>query len=146
MIGTSFPRGSWTPACAGVTEEDARLSSFPRKRTAVRAIECSRRVGTANQTTVVMPGLVPGIHAFRLRGWCVLRRVDGRNKSGHDSFRLYAYQPSTVFELARLSPDSPARKREPRVFELLPWVPAFAGTTTRELMQLGCTPLRWGDE
>ena len=34
-----------------------------------------------NHCISVMPGLVPGIHAFRLRG---SQDVDGRNKRGHD--------------------------------------------------------------
>jgi hypothetical protein len=36
-----------------------------------------------SMSSVVMPGLVPGIHDFVL--WHVFRKdVDGRNKSGHD--------------------------------------------------------------
>jgi hypothetical protein len=44
----------------------------------------SRASGVSNHD-FVMPGLVPGIHVFRVD---VSEDVDGRNKSGHDGARV----------------------------------------------------------
>ena len=62
----------------------------------------------------VMAGLVPAIHAWQ---WCSKKDVDGRNKSGHDTFKhpwrcprgggthnLWQSSPSGMTELELLNP------------------------------------------
>jgi len=49
---------------------------------------------------IVMPGLVPGIHAEppaqRVRGCTEPLGVDGRDKPGHDAFLSRIYDPTTI--------------------------------------------------
>src|SRR6266852_5274981 len=87
--------------------------SPPLSRRAVRGTETGCTIDVPSQPKVVMPGLVPGIHACPGHGWNRSWHVDGRIKSGHDGSRLYAHQSTTGSEPTRFSPDSPATKGGP---------------------------------
>src|SRR4051812_12156559 len=50
------------------------------RRTAASAAFCVTRWDCYQRREVVMPGLVPGIHVFRVTA----KLVDGRDKPGHD--------------------------------------------------------------
>ena len=111
------------------------ISSSPRKRRAVRGnylCNDNWRGAHRNRSEVVLRGLDPRIHVFvsgaRRRGWPGQARP--RRDQRVDLLRYPA---------ARFSPDSPARKREPRDFNHLPWAPAFAGATIGECFQFDYT-------
>ncbi len=62
-----------------------------------------------------MPGLVPGIHAepqeIISREVALRRRVDGRDKPGHDDIKLHGQRDVRVIVESAVYPDSPKTGR-----------------------------------
>ncbi len=85
------PLGTIMPS--DCTEAVLRLLEVIAKRgrdARARDILAAEEIGSFRQVSIVMPGLVPGIHVFKLER--TARDVDGRDKPGNDGNAIGTYQ------------------------------------------------------